>query len=241
MKERGDGAMLRVENVVLNYRSGKKTFDYGVHHVLNGINFELQEGETLGLIGRNGCGKSTMLRLLAGILEPTSGTIWRKEGKSAALLALGLGFTPHLSGRDNAVLSAMLQGASKRRAESWLADIKEFSDLGDSFEEPVKTYSAGMRARLGFTTALMTHVDILMIDEILSVGDAHFRQKAEKALRERIAGEQTVVFVSHTGPQVRSVCDRVIWLNEGVIAAEGSPPDVLKKYNTHLEALTNAG
>jgi lipopolysaccharide transport system ATP-binding protein len=87
----------------------------------------------------------------------------------------------------------------------------------------------------------MTHVDILMIDEILSVGDAHFRQKAEKALRERIAGEQTVVFVSHTGPQVRSVCDRVIWLNEGVIAAEGSPPDVLKKYNTHLEALTNAG
>jgi len=132
---------------------------------------------------------------MAGILAPTSGEVRMHPGKSASLLSLGLGFKGELSGRDNALLSAMLQGSSRNQAESFMDEIAEFSELGDSFELPVKNYSSGMRARLAFTTALMTHVDILLIDEILSVGDAHFRGKALNAMQNRITGEQTVAFV----------------------------------------------
>jgi lipopolysaccharide transport system ATP-binding protein len=239
MNQHDRAVMLELQNVTLNYPSGKKTFDHGVHHVLNGVSVNLYEGETLGVVGRNGCGKSTILRVMAGILAPTSGKVIQKVGTSAALLSLGLGFKPNLSGRDNALLSAMLQGASRRQAESWLDEIKLFSELGDSFEEPVKTYSSGMRARLAFTTGLLTHVDILMIDEILSVGDAHFKGKAEAALRERISGQQTVVFVSHAAAQVGSICDRAIWVENGVVAAEGPPAGVLDEYKAHLESVKN--
>ena len=152
------------------------------------------------------------------------------SGKCASLLTLGLGFKPDLSGRDNALLSAMLQGSSRQQATSFLNDIKEFSELGDSFTEPVKNYSAGMRSRLAFTTALMTHVDVLLIDEILSVGDAHFRGKALTAMQSRITGKQTVVFVSHMADQVEKMCDRVIWLENGHIAAEGDPGEVTSAY-----------
>ena len=167
--------MLEMDSVSLSYHTGKKTFDAGTHHVLNNVSLTLCKGEALGVIGRNGVGKTTTLRLMAGILAPTSGRVKVAEGKSASLLTLGLGFKPDLSGRDNALLAAMLQGSSRKEAEAFLGDIKEFSELGESFELPVKNYSAGMRARLAFTAALMTHVDILLIDEILSVGDAQFQ------------------------------------------------------------------
>jgi lipopolysaccharide transport system ATP-binding protein len=129
----------------------------------------------------------------------------------------------------------MLQGATREVAGSFLEEIKEFSELGESFEEPVKTYSAGMRARLGFTTALMTHVDILLIDEVLSVGDAEFRQKAQEAMKHRITGEQTVVFVSHMADQVKDLCDRVILLDNGLIVAEGSAISVLQRYRKAMK------
>jgi lipopolysaccharide transport system ATP-binding protein len=175
-------------------------------------------------------GKTTMLRLMAGILAPTSGRVRQHEGKTSSLLTIGLGFRPDLSGRDNALLAAMLQGATKAQARGFLAEIKAFSELGDSFEEPVKTYSAGMRSRLGFTTALMTHVDILLIDEVLSVGDARFREKAQEAMIERVSGDQTVVFVSHMEGQVRDICNRAICLDAGSIVAEGEPDQVLQTY-----------
>ena len=228
--------MLELEAVSLSYQSGKTTFEAGIHHVLDDVSMSLYEGETLGVIGRNGCGKTTILRLMAGILAPSFGKIRRKPDTSAALLSIGLGFKPNLSGRSNAMLSAMLQGASRQEAEEYLDEIKEFSDLGDSFEEPVKTYSSGMRSRLGFTTALMTHVDILLIDEVLAVGDAQFKQKAEAALKERISGKQTVVFVSHSAAQVQAVCDRSIWLNDGKIAAEGYTRKVLNAYTQHIKS-----
>jgi lipopolysaccharide transport system ATP-binding protein len=177
---------------------------------------------------------------MAGIIPPDSGVIHQRSDASSALLTIGLGFKPNLSGRDNAVIASMLQGSSQRQAESYLSDIKEFSELGNSFEEPVKTYSSGMMSRLGFTTALMTHVDIMLIDEILSVGDARFRQKAEAALRERIEGEQTVVFVSHSESQVQSLCDRVIWLRGGLIIDQGDPKSVLESYGAHVKSLAPA-
>lgn len=226
--------MLELANVSLSYHAGKKTFDHGVHHVLDDVSLKLYEGETLGIIGRNGVGKTTMLRLMAGILAPASGKVWRHPGKTASLLSIGLGFCPDLSGRDNALFSAMLQGVTRKQAQSCLEGIKEFAELGDSFEEPVKTYSAGMRARLGFTTALMTHVDILLIDEVLSVGDAQFREKARCALQERITGDQTVVFVSHINAQVRELCDRTIWIEGGRIVSEGDTASVLRQYMAYI-------
>lgn len=225
-----DDMMLQLCDVSLSYGSKKSSFDHGVHHVLDGVSLSLTRGETLGVIGHNGCGKTTILRIMAGILAPQGGTVIRAKGKSAALLSIGLGFRPDLSGRDNALLAAMLQGSTRRQAESYLEEIKDFSELHDSFEEPVKTYSSGMRSRLGFTTALVTHVDILLIDEVLSVGDAHFRGKAEQAMKERVAGDQTVVFVSHMDNQIEDICDRAVWLNEGRIAAEGGTSDVLATY-----------
>ena len=170
---------------------------------------------------------------MAGILAPTSGSVRMQPGKTASLLTLGLGFKGNLSGRDNALLSAMLQGATRKQAAAYLEDIKSFSELGDSFEEPVQTYSAGMRARLGFTTAVLTHVDILLIDEVLSVGDAHFKQKALRAMRERITGEQTVVFVSHSEGQIKELCTRVIWLDDGKIKMEGETEQVMQSYREH--------
>ena len=222
--------MLELRDVTLSYDSKKSSFDHGVHHVLDGVSLSLKSGETLGVIGHNGCGKTTILRIMAGILAPLSGSVTRAKGKTAALLSIGLGFKPDLSGRDNALFAAMLQGSSRSQAQSYLEEIKDFAELGDSFEEPVKTYSSGMRSRLGFTTALVTHVDILLIDEVLSVGDAHFRGKAEEAMKERVGGDQTVVFVSHMDNQIEDICDRAIWLNDGRIDAQGDTRDVLDSY-----------
>jgi lipopolysaccharide transport system ATP-binding protein len=233
--------MLELDDVSLSYHSGKKSFDHGTHHVLNQVSMQLYEGETLGIIGRNGVGKTTMLRLMAGILAPTSGAVRLHPGKSAALLTLGLGFKAELSGRDNALLAAMLQGSTRAQAESFLGAIEEFSELGDSYYEPVKNYSAGMRARLAFTTALMTHVDVLLIDEILSVGDAHFRGKAQAAMTSRITGQQTVVFVSHMAEQVKEMCDRVIWLEKGKIAAAGDAIEVTDAYTRHITEARRSG
>ena len=227
--------MLALDKVSLSYRTGKTRFDHGIHKVLDEVSLNLYEGETLGLIGRNGCGKTTMLQLMAGIMAPTGGVVNRREGKSAALLSIGLGFRRDLSGRDNAMLAAMLQGSTQKEARAYLEEIKEFSELGDSFEEPVKTYSSGMRSRLGFTTALLTHVDILLIDEVLSVGDAQFRGKAEAAMKGHIGGNQTVVFVSHMGSQMESLCDRAIWIDGGQIRSEGEVADVLEDYKNTVK------
>lgn len=242
---KGWRVMLELDAVSLSYQAGKKAYDEGTHHVLDEVSLQLYEGETLGIMGRNGVGKTTMLRIMAGILAPSSGTVKMAKGKKAALLTLGLGFKPDLSGRDNALLAAMLQGSSRKEAETFMDSIKEFSELGDSFDLPVKNYSAGMRARLGFTTALMTHVDILLVDEVLSVGDAHFREKAMAAMKNRITGEQTVVFVSHMAEQVKNLCDRVIWLDNGKIVQEGESIEVTDAYTKHItegnKALANKG
>jgi lipopolysaccharide transport system ATP-binding protein len=132
------------------------------------------------------------------------------------------------------MLAALLQGSARKQANSFLEEIKEFYDLGDSFKEPVKTYSSRMRSRLGFTTALMTHVDILLIDEVLSVGDAQFKEKALRTMHDRIRGDQTVVFVSHSEPQVRRLCDRAIWIEGGRIKCQGETKGVLEQYRNSI-------
>ena len=226
--------MLELENVYLSYQSGKASFDHGVHRVLDDVSLKVYEGETLGIIGRNGVGKTSILRVMAGILAPNSGQVRQRPGTTSSLLTIGLGFKPELSGRDNALLSMMLQGNTRQQALAYLEEIQGFSELGDSFNEPVKTYSTGMRSRLGFSTAMVSHVDILMIDEALAAGDARFRNKAEAAMKERISGKQTVVFVSHVEAQVEKLCDRAILLDRGRVAAEGDTHSVLLEYQSRL-------
>lgn len=228
--------MLELKDVSHAYPARKANFEYGIHRVLDNVSLTLRRGETLGVLGKNGAGKTTLLRLMAGILAPTRGDIRRVAGATYSLLTLGLGFQPHLSGRDNARLSALLQGATREEAESCLEPIKAFSELGASFDEPVKTYSAGMLSRLGFSTALQTRVDVLLVDEVLSVGDRGFREKSAQAMRERMVGEQTVVLVSHLESQIEEVCDWAVWIDGGVVRRRGAVDQVLQAYQQEVLA-----
>lgn len=203
----------------------------GHHNIaLRDVSFAVRAGETFGVLGLNGSGKSSLLRILAGIIEPTRGSLVCREGLHRALLSLDLGFRHELSGRDNAYLSLLLQGWSRREAFRCLPHIEAFAGLGRFFEQPVHNYSSGMRARLGFSTALYNQVDLLLIDEILSTGDISFRQRAEKALETRLRGEQTVVLVSHNESQLETLCDRVMWLDKGQVQALGPSAEVVAAY-----------
>lgn len=202
----------------------------GDHRVLNNLDLEIQQGERIGLVGRNGAGKSTLLRIIGGIYPPAGGTVWRDPKKTVALLSLGLGFKGDLSGRDNALLAAMLQGMTRREAKQRLDAIGEFTELGEFYEQPVKTYSSGMRARLGFATGLLLDTDILLLDEILAVGDQRFRQKAREALRERLAPDKTVILVHHMEQAIKETCHRAVWLEHGQVRDDGSLAEVLAAY-----------
>lgn len=230
MTIKGNRPVIVLDKVSLSYRTNKKLFSVGQHHILKNFSVSVSAGETLGIIGKNGSGKSSILRLMAGIIAPASGTVKVCAGVTPSLLTLGLGFRTDLSGRDNVFLASVLQGASKQQARLYLNEVQSFSELGDSFDEPVKTYSSGMLARLGFSTALTNNVSVLLIDEVLSVGDGHFRDKALSAIKEKMKGDQTVVFVSHSLTQVKDVCDRVLWIEDGKIEQIGATKEVVDSY-----------
>lgn len=179
---------------------------------LSNITFDIYKGETLGVIGRNGAGKSTLLRAIAGIIQPDSGRVIN-HGYTVSLLPLQVGFDPELNGKENAIFSGMLMGYTKSQVVSRLEDIADFSELKDFFWQPVKTYSSGMRARLAFATAMYLSPDVLLLDEVLSVGDKEFKKKAEFEMMKKLHSDQTVVLVSHSPGQVRRLCDRIIELN----------------------------
>jgi lipopolysaccharide transport system ATP-binding protein len=223
---------LQLSGVALEFRRRQRLWRSESSLVLHDISFNLLRGETLGVVGRNGCGKSSLLRVMAGILAPTMGTVHVAPAVSRCILGLGIGFREDLSGRDNAYLSAILQGCSREFATSNLRKIAEFTGLEADFDRRVSTYSSGMRARLGFATALLNHVDILFIDEVLAVGDGAFRQKAAEALRAQIRGDQTVVLVSHNLGEVTQLCDRVVWIDQGRCAAVGPADDVVSQYRS---------
>lgn len=230
--------ILQAKNISLTYRSSTRGFfSTFKHQALKDISFDLMKGETIGILGKNGEGKSTLLKILAGIINPTSGQVVCAPTTTRALLSLGLGFMPNISGRENAMYSAMLQGASRKQAKAVLNEIAEFTELGEFFDQPVDTYSSGMRARLGFATAMYTHVDILFIDEILSVGDAHFRKKAEAAMLSKLRGEQTCIFVSHNSDQINKVCTSAIWIDNGVIREQGDKATVAHHYNLYMQSI----
>jgi lipopolysaccharide transport system ATP-binding protein len=206
---------------------GRKNY-YREFWALNDISFSIQKGETVGIIGRNGSGKSTLLQMVCGTLNPTNGQI-QTHGRIAALLELGSGFNPEFSGRENIYLNGTILGLTHQEIEARYADIVAFADIGQFIEQPVKTYSSGMVVRLAFAVIAHVDADILIIDEALSVGDAFFTQKCMRFLR-RFMNNGTVLFVSHDTAAVKNLCTRCIWLNNGVIAAQGPSKEVTELY-----------
>jgi len=229
-----DEPVLRVKNVALSYRKNAGLFNPKKYWALKDISFDLFHGETLGIIGGNGAGKSTLLRVLAGIIAPDKGEIIH-DGLNISMLGLNVGFISHLSGRDNAVLSGMLMGMRRKEIEAKINDIIEFAEMEEFFDEPIRSYSSGMRARLGFSVAIQADPDILLIDETLGVGDARFAKKSSKAMRDKIRSNKTIVLVSHNENLVRRMCDRVVWIDKGHTMDQGEVAPIMDAYMESMQ------
>ncbi len=196
---------------------------------LRNVTFDLQDGESVALIGGNGAGKSTLLSLVAGLAAPDAGTV-AVNGRIAALLELGSGFHPDLTGAENLVLNASLLGMSRRDTYAAMDSMVDFSGVGDFIHEPLRTYSSGMVVRLAFSVAIHINPDILIVDEVLAVGDHAFQQKSAAALRHLREQGKTLLFVSHSGAAVQAMCERALWLDHGQVVSDGNVKEVLEAY-----------
>lgn len=209
-----------------------------VFEAVKGISFEVEKGNILGFIGKNGSGKSTTLRALAGIFSPDSGVI-DLHGNSISLLSIGVGFQPKLTGYENIYLSGMLLGFSETQIKEKEKEIIDFADIGDFIYKPVKTYSSGMHSKLAFAITAVLETDIMLIDEVLSVGDKQFKEKSYNKMKELISDEnRTVVIVSHSLDTIRELCNEVLWIHEGDVKMIGKPNEVIPKYEEFMESLT---
>ena len=216
-------------SLLINAQNLSKRF--AAEPLFHNLDVSIHERDKIALVGGNGVGKSTLLRIMAKIFAPYSGEVLWAPGVTVSLLTLGLGFRPDLTGRENALLACLLQGLTKHDANSVLDDIQAFCEIGDFFDAPVRAYSTGMRARLGFATALANRSDVILIDETLAVGDTVFKEKAQKSLKGQMTEERGIVIVSHAPAQITLLCGRAIWLDEGGVALDGTPDDVLASYN----------
>src|SRR5688572_2905678 len=206
---------------------------HDVFPALEGVSFEVDRGETIGIVGQNGAGKSTLLKLLCGVTRPSSGTL-ETHGTIASILELGTGFHPEFTGRDNAALNAAILGLSPADIRERLPAILEFSELGAFLDRPVKTYSSGMYMRLAFSVAVNVNPDILVIDEALAVGDGHFQKKCIDKIREFQEAGKTILFCSHALYYISSICRRTLWLDQGRLVRYGPSVDVVHDYETFL-------
>ena len=200
-----------------------------VREVLKDINLTITKGETVALVGTNGCGKSTLLKLMTKIIYPTKGKI-KTNGTLTSLLELGAGFHPDFTGRENIYFNASIFGLTKKEIDNRIDKIIEFSELGEFIDNPIRTYSSGMYMRLAFSIAINVDAEILLIDEILAVGDQHFIDKCYKKLEELRDSDKTIVIVSHSLDQVKRLCKRAIWIYNGRVKADGNPNDVIDEY-----------
>lgn len=223
--------LIELQNVGLCYRSNHIFYAKrrGRFWALDDVSLSVYPGETLGVIGRNGAGKSTLLKTIAGILKPDRGQVILRAER-IALLSLQIGFVPHLTGKENIVLSGLLLGYSRREIKNRMPDIIAFAELGNFIHQPIDTYSTGMRARLGFAIAFYTNPDVLLVDETLGVGDANFKKKSTQKMKERIQSNHTVVLVSHNAKVIGELCDRVVWVENGRSLMEGETATVLEAY-----------
>lgn len=203
------------------------------HIVLDNINLEIKKGETVALIGVNGSGKSTLLKLMTKIIYPNVGKI-EVDGKLSSLLELGAGFHPDFTGRENIYFNAAIFGLTRSEIDKRINEVIEFSELGEFIDSPVRTYSSGMYMRLAFSVAINVDADILLIDEILAVGDAHFQDKCFKKLEELKNSDKTIVIVSHSLDSIKKICNRGVWISDGKIRMDG---DIEKVTQAYLESL----
>ena len=211
-------------------RSMKKKISYNEFWALKDVSFSVMRGDGLGLIGLNGSGKSTMLKTIAGVLKPTEGSIWL-QGRVAPLIELGAGFDFDLTARENVFLNGALLGYSRSIMEENYNDIVEFSELHDFMDVPVKNFSSGMISRLAFAIATIGIPDILIVDEVLSVGDFRFQQKCEARIRNMKDNGTTILFVSHSIAQVKSICNKIVWLDHGRVKAFGEAESICDEYS----------
>lgn len=224
---------ISLENVGVAYQRRAGFMRKDRFWAIEDVSFDVFHGETLGVVGRNGAGKSTLLRLLAGITSPDRGKIVHHD-VHATLLSLQAGFIPHLTGRENAIISGMILGLSKKKMLAIMDDIYAYADIGAFFDQPVREYSSGMRARLGFSIANYVDSDVILLDEILGVGDADFKKKSALTIREKIGSGKTVVLVSHNLAVAKDLCSRLIWIKEGGVHMTGTVEEVASCYESEM-------
>lgn len=222
-----DKIMSLKEFVTTALRGG---LEYQEFTALDHVSFEVKKGETLGLIGRNGAGKSTTLKLISGIMKPTEGSVVC-HGNVVPMLELGSGFDFELTGRENIFLNGAILGYDERFLKEKYDEIVDFSELGAFIETPIRNYSSGMLARLAFSIASVIQPEILIVDEVLAVGDAQFQEKSKKRMMELMGGGTTVLFVSHNIEQIKEMCSRVIWLEQGCVKMQGEAQEVCSAYS----------
>ena len=231
---------LDVSHVSIDYRDLShmklaRTFSKGevkrsnVVRAVNDVSFSVEQGEILGIIGRNGSGKTTLLRSIAGIFQPDEGSI-DTHGNRVSLMAIGIGFNPNNTGRENILKSGMLLGCSLEYVKKHIDAIIDFSELGDFIDRPVRTYSSGMYSKLSFSVTAILDTDIMLVDEVLSVGDEHFRKKSYNKMVELMESNRTVLIVSHATDTLRKFCNRVLWINDGHFMMLGKTDEVLAAY-----------
>ena len=219
-----------IKSFLFHLPEAVKTLKNSRYEVLREVTFRVGQGESLGIIGRNGAGKSTLLGLIAGIIKPTKGKI-TVQGRISPLLELGGGFHPELTGRENIVMNGVLLGLTKNEVFQKMDEIIEFSELGDFIDQPIRIYSSGMLARLGFSVVANLDPEILLIDEILAVGDMEFQKKCLKKMMDFKKSGVTMVFVSHSMENIKLLCDRVIWIDRNTIKIAGPPGEVISHYS----------
>lgn len=238
--------IIEAKNITLEYTLVKKTdlkrglIGFFKKHsekkkfkALNNVSFDIKYGKKIGLVGSNGSGKSTLLRMLAGTMAPDGGEL-KIDTESVSLMALGVGFENELSGRENIYINGLLLGFTKKEIDERMNKIIEFSELGDFIENPIKTYSSGMKSKLSFSIAAHIEPELLLIDEIFSVGDSKFRKKSEAKIMDLIHDDRTVVMVSHNLGIIERICDEVIWLEKGEIKMRGTTSKVLGAYKKNI-------
>lgn len=227
-----DEKIFSFKEFVTKKLSGK--LNYKNFLALDGVSFSVEKGEVVGIIGKNGSGKSTLLKVIAGILKPTSGNI-SHSGIIAPMLELGSGFDPDLTGKENILLNGAILGFDRKFLENKYNEILEFSGLGEFINVPIRNYSSGMMMRLAFSIATLVDPDILIVDEILAVGDAAFQEKCAERMKKMMTGGTTVLIVSHSLAQIRELCSKVIWLDGGKVKMVGSTDEVCDRYAEYNE------
>lgn len=227
--------LIRVQGIAVIYNRATSLFRRDPFSALKDVSLELHAGESLGVVGRNGVGKTTLLKVLADIIRPDRGTV-ENFGATTAMLSMQAGFDQFATGRTNILLSALLLGYSEDEIKDRIDDIIAYAELGDFIDQPLVGYSAGMRARLGFSVCYFLEPDVLLIDEALGAGDIEFRRKSAAAMQKKIMSDQTVVLVSHEAKTIREMCDRAVWIEGGKTVMEGDSAMVVKAYEKFVQS-----